>query len=285
MPILQITTNVTGLSGVTPRVIYINTNDTMVQVTTPGYLNDAVGQGYIFFTTDIALVSTIAAPGADPVGEFYQIIHVDGNWSLDLLPNSGGVNPGLQNDLAYYASTGAYINPLPTANSGVLTTDGSGVPGWIGPMVNGQLPIGFNGGRPVAANLIAGAGIVITNGPGSISITATGGTSWVDQTTAAVTMNINTGYTIDAGNDRVTLTLPLTSTYGDFVEINGKSAGGWTIALPTGRRIHVGSVATLAGPTGSVSSTNQFDCVRLRCVTQNFTWDCVYQQSGGLNIV
>ena len=39
MPIKNITSLVTGLAGVTPRIIYIDTNDTFATVTTAGYLN------------------------------------------------------------------------------------------------------------------------------------------------------------------------------------------------------------------------------------------------------
>lgn len=47
----------------------------------------------------------------------------------------------------------------------------------LGVATDGQIPIGYSGGHdPVLANITAGANITITNGPGSIEISATGGT-------------------------------------------------------------------------------------------------------------
>lgn len=42
--------------------------------------------------------------------------------------SGGSVNSGLQNQLAYYAANGVVLSGLATASSGVLVTDGSGVP-------------------------------------------------------------------------------------------------------------------------------------------------------------
>ncbi len=108
---------------------------------------------------------------------------------------------------------------------------------------------------------------------------------WTDQTTNSVTMTVNTGYTSDAGASLITFTLPSTSAIGDFVEINGKGAGGWIIAQAAGQQIHVGNLASTLGAVGSVASTNQFDCVRLRCLTANTIWTVASQQSAGLTIV
>ena len=47
---------------------------------------------------------------------------------------------------------------------------------WTGAPTNGQLPIGVTGGSPVVNTLTSGVGIAITNGPGSITIEATGST-------------------------------------------------------------------------------------------------------------
>lgn len=109
--------------------------------------------------------------------------------------------------------------------------------------------------------------------------------SWVDETGATVTMITNTGYTSDDGATLVTFSLPTASAIGDFVEINGKGAGLWSIAQATGQQIHNGTSATTSGASGSLSSVNQFDCVRLRCLTANTIWTVVSQQSSGLTVV
>lgn len=109
--------------------------------------------------------------------------------------------------------------------------------------------------------------------------------TWVDQTTTSVTMNTNTGYTSDAGASLVTFTLPAASAIGDWIEINGKGSGLWTIAQATGQQIHINGVSTTSGSSGSLSSTSQYDAVRLRCLTANTIWEVVSMQSTGLTYV
>lgn len=50
-------------------------------------------------------------------------------------------------------------------------------------LTDGQLPIGVTGGSPSAAQLTAGSGITITNGPGSIEISLEGGGTAIDSIT------------------------------------------------------------------------------------------------------
>jgi|ERR1700741_1978215 len=138
---------------------------------------------------------------------------------------------------------------------------------------NGQIPIG-NGTNYTAATITAGTGITVGNGAGSITISVTGAGNWVNQTTGTVTMGSNTGYTVNNGASLVTLTLPTTANQGDFVEINGSSAGGWSIAQAAGQQIFMGNQSTTLGATGSLSSTNLHDCVRLRstAASGSTTW-------------
>lgn len=150
--------------------------------------------------------------------------------------------------------------------------------------LNGQTFIGSTGVNPVAATLTAGVGITITNGAGSITISGSGSSGWVDQTTGTVTMTANTGYTSDDGASEITFTLPTTSAIGDFVEINGKGSGLYIIAQATGQQIHFGNLATTSGATGTVTSTLQFDCIRLRCLTANTIW-VVVSSVGNFTIV
>lgn len=170
-------------------------------------------------------------------------------------------------------------------NSSVLVANSSGTPAWSGTMSNGQVIIGSTGATPTAATLTAGTGVTITNGAATITVAASGASPWVDQTGSSVTMTANTGYTSDDGATLVTFTLPTTSAIGDWVEINGKGSGLWTIAQASGQQIHIGTSATTLGATGTLSSVNQYDCVRLRCITANTIWVVVSQQSSGLTVV
>jgi hypothetical protein len=150
--------------------------------------------------------------------------------------------------------------------------------------LNGQTFIGSTGNDPVAATLTAGVGISITNGAGTITISGSGSSGWVDQTTGTVTMATNTGYTSDDGASLVTFTLPTTSAIGDQVEINGKGAGLYTIAQASGQQIHFGNIASTSGASGTVSSTLQYDCIKLRCITANTIW-VVVSSVGNFTIV
>jgi hypothetical protein len=138
---------------------------------------------------------------------------------------------------------------------------------------NGDVLIGSGSGAPTAATLTAGTNISITNAANSITIATTGAGSfsWVDQTSGSVTMAVNTGYITDNGASLVTYTLPSTAALGSIFEISGKSAGGWTLVYGSGQSIGFGSVTTTT-TSGSLSSSNAGDCVRIVCVTANTTF-------------
>lgn len=201
------------------------------------------------------------------------------SWSTSTWPATTTVNQIL------YSSSASVVSGLVTANSAQIVTNSSGVPAWSSSMTNGQLIIGSTGATPSPGTLTASTGITITNGAASITIASNGANPWVDQTTSSVTMTSNTGYTSDAGASLVTYTVPTTSAIGDWVEINGKGSGLWTIAQASGQQIKISNTATTSGAGGSLSSVNANDCVRLRCITANTIWDVVSQQSTGLTVV
>lgn len=99
--------------------------------------------------------------------------------------------------------------------------------------------------------------------------------SWVDQSTASVTISPQTGYITNAGASLVTYTLPAKAAEGTIFEIVGNSAGGWTVAQGTGQSILLGSDASTVGATGSISSSNAGDCGRFVCIVANTTWRAV----------
>ena len=109
--------------------------------------------------------------------------------------------------------------------------------------------------------------------------------TWYTITAASQVMTSNNGY---AANNAgvVTLTLPVSSSPGDLLEIAGLGAGGWLIAQGAGQQIHIGSVASTLGAGGSVASTNQYDSLKLRCLVANTIWTTLGSpQSAGLTIV
>lgn len=104
---------------------------------------------------------------------------------------SGTVNPGLINQLAWYAEDGSAVSGLPTSNSKVLTTNGSGVPVWAsmlslgGQLIGMQVFTSTNTWTPTSGCTKAlifctgGGGGGGGSGSGSAGAGAAGGTSSV----------------------------------------------------------------------------------------------------------
>lgn len=153
----------------------------------------------------------------------------------------------------------------------VPIAEGSSNFNFVGPLTNGQILIGSTGADPAVATLTQGSGIAIVNGAGSITISATGNAPYTEVTTTSQAMAVNNEYTANNAG-LVTLTLPVTANPGDEVTINGKGAGGWAIAQNAGQQVHLGSSPTTSGTGGSLASTNQWDNIKLKCVTLNTTW-------------
>lgn len=155
----------------------------------------------------------------------------------------------------------------------------------LGAATNGQLPIGSTGADPVLATITAGAGISITNGAGSITITnSSTAFAFVDQTATTVTMAPMTGYICTStANALVTLTLPTTAAVGDTYRIIGKTTGGWTLQAAAGQVVNVGSVATTTA--GTVSSSQAFDSVEIVCITANTAFSIISGVSADFTVL
>jgi hypothetical protein len=98
--------------------------------------------------------------------------------------------------------------------------------------------------------------------------------TWNDVASGTQALAVNQGYVTNNGASLVTYTLPATAAEGSIIEISGKSAGGWTINYATGQIIHIGNLATTV-TTGTLSSSNQWDYVKLLCVTANTTFNVI----------
>lgn len=155
----------------------------------------------------------------------------------------------------------------------------------FGTLTNGQIPIGFTGNAPQRATLTAGTNIAIVNGPGSITISASGTAAFLsfEITTTSATMTPNAFYVANNAS-LVTLTLPATAAFGDVIEVAGKGAGLFVIAQNAGQQIHMGSHATTVGVTGSVTAINQFDSFVIRCTTANTTWTLISSSQGSVTV-
>lgn len=142
----------------------------------------------------------------------------------------------------------------------------------IFPTQNGEIAIGSTPiDGPVLNTLTAGTGISITNGPGTISISATGeGLAWVDVTVPTQQMAVDTGYISDDPTTQIDFILPRSAGIGDALIVLGKAAGGWKITYGAGQQIVVG-ISSSTATTGSISSTQPTDCIHLICSTASAT--------------
>jgi hypothetical protein len=93
----------------------------------------------------------------------------------------------------------------------------------------------------------------------------------IEVTGTSQNMSVNTSY-IANNASLVTLTLPVTAAVGDFLMLLGKGAGLYKIAQNASQVIRTGTTDTTVGVGGSLTATNRYDCVRLRCITANSDW-------------
>jgi len=124
MAILNVVTSVTGLVGVTPRIVYIDTNDTLATVTTTGYLNQAQANGASFKESDMALVTLRATPSATSIQvAWLEIAYSAGNWSLVAAQSTQPLASGhiFVGNASGVATDVAMSGDATMANTGALT--------------------------------------------------------------------------------------------------------------------------------------------------------------------
>lgn len=138
MAILNFQINNIGESGQIPKFIYLDTNDNLPIVTSPGYLNQFVAQGNAVSDSDMALVSLRPTPSSRNITTRLFTVHFDsGDWNL--VPSASSVE-GAEN---LGAGEGVY--------AGIVSTN-----------------LTFK-------SLSANGGIAITSTPTEVKIQATGG--------------------------------------------------------------------------------------------------------------
>ena len=174
---------------------------------------------------------------------------------------SGQVQPGTQNELAYYAVTGSTISGLATANDGVLITSSSGVPSWLANGITGQVLTATTSGTPSWISPAA-AGIAWSGIAGTTQIAA-----------------VNSGYVVQNAS-QTTITLPATAAIGSVVSVRGLGAAGWILKANTGQTIKLGSQTTSSG--GTLTNAEQYDTVDVTCIVANTTWEVNGVVSSGL---
>jgi hypothetical protein len=182
-----------------------------------------------------------------------------------------------------YSNGANTVTGLATANSASLITTNAGVPLWSSPMTDGQLIIGSTGATPVATTLIQGSGVTITNGPGSITISATGSGGTVTSVSGTANRITSTG--------GATPVIDIAATYvgqTSLTTLGTITTGTWTATVIAGQYggtgvANTGKTITLGGnltTSGAFAST--FTMTNTTTVT--FPTTGTLATTGGANI-
>lgn len=105
--------------------------------------------------------------------------------------------------------------------------------------------------------------------------------TWQTVTSSPIQMMPNTGYFANSAS-LITFILPTASLVGEEVAIVGQGTGLWQIIQGNSQYINVSPITTTVGSSGSLSSTRQFDAIRLICDVANLGWTC---ESGPQGII
>jgi hypothetical protein len=184
MPILNVQVDTTGQAGLLPKFIYIETNDTVTEVTATGYLNKLVSQNIPLSESNMALVSTRATPNATSVQvSLFDVAKSGDNWSL--VPNSSQLS--LSNGQIFVGNasgiaTGvAVTGDISITNGGVVSITAGAIVNAdvnasaeiafskLAALTSGQILVGSAGNVPTAVAMSGDATIIAS---GALTVAA-----------------------------------------------------------------------------------------------------------------
>lgn len=199
MAILNITTNEAGLSGVIPNIIYINTNDTYATVTTPGYLNTTLSNGFTFSTYQMALITTKLNPNDFKVTTYLLQVQVTngvitlvntGSVTVPVLVSEGGT--GLTSTTPYSlvttgtTATGNFQNvPFGAAGLVFKSTGTNSLPIWAPDSGTGTVNAGTIGSLAYYATTGDTVSALPTSGTSVLVTDALGNPNWITTLTVS----------------------------------------------------------------------------------------------------
>ena len=108
---------------------------------------------------------------------------------------------------------------------------------------------------------------------------------WDTVASSSISMVTNNGYIVNYSIGAVTLTLPSVSSIGDELIILGLSANGYSVVQLTGQQIIIAPSTTTLGVGGSLTTTNRYDAITLRCMVANSIWGVSSNPQGTFTIV
>lgn len=108
--------------------------------------------------------------------------------------------------------------------------------------------------------------------------------TWNVVTTSPFQMIPDNGYITNSAG-LISLVLPVTALVGQEIAITGQGTGMWRIIQGNNQLIHIGDMVSTTGSSGSITATNQYDSLKLVCITDNLEWTTVGGPQGNLTIV
>jgi hypothetical protein len=154
----------------------------------------------------------------------------------------------------------------------------------------GDIPMQFgntNGVSALSINQDAGGGFptcnIGTSGDKTINIGNSTGTTaltfigkWFDpiNNVTGTTANLIPGviHVINSGVSLCSVTLPTTCPLGTIITVAGFASGGWIVLQNIGQSIKSTASSTTTGATGTLASSDRYNCVQLECITADTTW-------------
>lgn len=122
------------------------------------------------------------------------------------------------------------------------------------------------------ATITAGAGIVVTPGANTITISTIGGGLTWSTITVNQTAAVENGYFCNKAGT-LALALPATSAVGDEISVtNENTALGVQFTQAAGQQILIGDTNTTLGATGTLTSSAVGDTLTIVCKTANTIW-------------
>lgn len=121
------------VEGVLLELVWDSSDSMLYICTTAGSSSSAVWTPTIGQLTNGELIigSTGNTPQSSTLTAGSNVTIVNSSGTITISAADDGVNPGSQNQLAYYATTGDDVSGLSIVNNAGLLTNGSGLPGWI----------------------------------------------------------------------------------------------------------------------------------------------------------
>lgn len=277
------------LTGVGPGTVVQTLSGTTPTAVTPDIAGNIHIDSAIAGLTVVESASTLTLTSVSGGGYIEGVITDDFNIELpDPVTGYIGIGGGynistIQNPVD---PTSVTINIVGMTDHSLQVGNALGALSNLGVATNGQIPIGSTGADPVLATLTAGANVTIVNGPGTITISSTGGGAGFTWQQYAVNTPLATqnGYIANAAGT-VIFTLPATANIGDTFIVTGRNnATGWRIAQNALQTIYYGTETTTTGILGYLESTEIRDTATLVC-TDTDTEFTIISSIGNITVV